>query len=82
MIGGNQLAFTLLGVRINEKTRDVEYLILDPHYIGEDDYNSIVNKQCNMCGGYKSYGCCWRDKSLFNPSIFYSLCLPQRPIIC
>jgi hypothetical protein len=34
MIGGGVLAYTLLGVAINEVTGDAAFLILDPHYTG------------------------------------------------
>ncbi len=38
MIGGGVLAFTLLGVSINEeKEEESKFLILDPHYTGADD---------------------------------------------
>eukprot|EP00009_Paramoeba_aestuarina_P017601 CAMPEP_0201533572 /NCGR_PEP_ID=MMETSP0161_2-20130828/53653_1 /ASSEMBLY_ACC=CAM_ASM_000251 /TAXON_ID=180227 /ORGANISM="Neoparamoeba aestuarina, Strain SoJaBio B1-5/56/2" /LENGTH=172 /DNA_ID=CAMNT_0047937675 /DNA_START=425 /DNA_END=940 /DNA_ORIENTATION=+ len=44
MIGGGVLAYTLLGVDWNEATGDVKFLILDPHYVGEDDPTVIINK--------------------------------------
>lgn len=81
MIGGNNLAFTMLGVEFNEETRDIRYLILDPHYTGSDDIKSITGKISQMIG-YKAKACGWRDKSLFLPNVFYSLCLPQRPELC
>lgn len=34
MIGGGQLAFTLLGVDFNEQTGEARFLIMDPHYTG------------------------------------------------
>lgn len=34
MMGGGNLAFTILGVDWNENTGDVKFLILDPHYTG------------------------------------------------
>ena len=38
MIGGGQYAYTLLGVDINEKNEEEsKFLILDPHYTGNDD---------------------------------------------
>lgn len=33
-IGGGVLAYTLLGVQINETTGETAFLILDPHYTG------------------------------------------------
>ncbi len=42
MIGGNNLAFTLLGIKYKkEDPKKSSFLILDPHYTGEDDYKSI-----------------------------------------
>ena len=37
MIGGGQLAFTLLGIDFNERSGEVRFLIMDPHYTGTDD---------------------------------------------
>ena len=37
MIGGGELAFTLLGVDFNDKTGEIRYLIMDPHYEGADE---------------------------------------------
>jgi hypothetical protein len=43
MIGGGVLAFTLLGVSINEeKEEESMFLILDPHYTGADDQKKII----------------------------------------
>ena len=40
MFGGGLYAFTLLGIEINNNK--VRYLILDPHYVGKDDFKSIL----------------------------------------
>jgi len=38
MIGGGVLAFTMIGVSINEENlEESKFLILDPHYTGVDD---------------------------------------------
>ena len=42
MMGGGQLAYTLLGVDYNELTGECAFLILDPHYTGGEDVKSIV----------------------------------------
>jgi hypothetical protein len=76
MIGGNNLAFTILGVAWNERTGAVQYLILDPHYCGEDDVDPIQNRVV-MLEGYKATPCGWRDVSSFSSRDFYSLCCPQ-----
>ena len=44
MIGGGVLAYTLLGVDYNEDSGDCKYLILDPHYVGADNPNVILQK--------------------------------------
>ena len=69
MIGGGVLAFTILGVAYNEETKEIRYLILDPHYTGKDDPEQIVSK------GW----CAWKKNSLFLKDHFYNLCLPLRP---
>lgn len=42
--GGGVLAHTILGVWIDEATDEVMYLILDPHYTGEESVKTIVDK--------------------------------------
>ncbi len=69
MIGGGQLAYGLLGVDYNDVTGECKFLILDPHYTGEDDITTILQKKW----------CAWHDISLFIPHAFYNFCLPQRP---
>lgn len=75
MIGGGVLAYTLLGVDYNEENGDCAFLILDPHYTGNDELKKIVN------GGW----CAWKKavdskgKSFFLHDKFYNLLLPQRP---
>lgn len=39
-----QLAFTLLGVDFDERTGDIRYLIMDPHFQGADDLALIQPK--------------------------------------
>ena len=46
MMGGGQLAYTLLGVDYNELTGECAFLILDPHYTGGEDVKSIVPRWC------------------------------------
>eukprot|EP00871_Galdieria_phlegrea_P001391 jgi/Galph1/2252/GphlegSOOS_G940.1 len=69
MVGGGVLAYTLLGVEYNEVTGETRYLILDPHYVGEDDIQVILSK--GWCG--------WKTNSIFDKNSFYNLCLPLRP---
>lgn len=78
MMGGGQLAFTLLGIDYNEATGDCAFLILDPHYVGSEDLHVIQTKPMAL-EGYKAIACGWRKANTFAKSSFYNLCLPQRP---
>lgn len=69
MIGGGVLAYTLLGIDWNEKTGDIRFLILDPHYIGSENLEAI--QRLGWCN--------WKESSLFRSDAFYNLCMPQRP---
>jgi hypothetical protein len=44
MIGGGNLAHTILGVDFNEDTGKLRFLVLDPHYTGSEDLNTILKK--------------------------------------
>ena len=63
------LAWTLLGIDWSEKTGDVRYLILDPHYTGKDTLQTITNK------GWVG----WKKVDVFRKDAFYNFLLPQRP---
>ena len=54
------------------------FLILDPHYCGADDLESVQNKMATM-EGYKAKPVSWRGAEAFNPKSKYNLLLPQRP---
>lgn len=69
MMGGGQLAYTLLGIDWNEATGDCRFLILDPHFTGADDARTVISK------GW----CAWKTVDLFAKNSFYNLCMPQRP---
>ncbi len=69
MIGGGVLAYGLLGVRWRESTGEAEFLILDPHYTGQENLNSIFK------GGW----CQWKTSELFLKDYFYNFCLPMLP---
>lgn len=75
MIGGGVLAYTLLGVDYNEVSGDCAFLILDPHYTGNDDLKKIVNG--GWCGWKKAVDS--KGRSFFLKDKFYNLLLPQRP---
>ncbi|KAL5463729.1 hypothetical protein EMCRGX_G032656 [Ephydatia muelleri] len=72
MIGGDLDAAskTLVGIRLG-KHEEVEFLIADPHYIGESSEDEVFSK------GYVK----WHNLNLFQPSSFYNFCLPILPSI-
>jgi len=69
MIGGGQLAHTIIGIAYNDDTGDAQFLILDPHYTGSEDLNTINSK------GW----CNWKPASFWDKTSFYNMCLPQVP---
>ncbi|KAF7267982.1 hypothetical protein GWI33_018826 [Rhynchophorus ferrugineus] len=69
MIGGGVLAHTILGVDYNQDSGDLKFLILDPHYTGGEDLNTIVNK--GWCG--------WKGTDFWDKTSYYNMCLPQVP---
>ncbi|KAL5460479.1 hypothetical protein EMCRGX_G033930 [Ephydatia muelleri] len=69
MIGGGVLAHTILGVDYSEKTGEIRFLILDPHYKDAEDIKTVVDK--GWCG--------WKPVTFWNQQAHYNLCLPQRP---
>jgi len=80
MMGGGNLAFTILGVDWNQETGEASFLILDPHYTGAEDLKAIQGKDI-MMEGYRATPCGWRSASTFAKNSFYNLCLPERPEI-
>lgn len=44
MVGGGVLAHTILGVQFCEDTGQAKFLILDPHYTGDENIKTIVDK--------------------------------------
>uniref|UniRef100_A0A0K0ETJ2 Ufm1-specific protease n=1 Tax=Strongyloides stercoralis TaxID=6248 RepID=A0A0K0ETJ2_STRER len=71
MIGGGQLAHTIIGIDFNSSTGDCTFLILDPHYTGIDDIQIILKK--GWCG--------WKNMDFWNKNSFYNLLLPINPIV-
>ncbi|XP_016415557.1 ufm1-specific protease 2-like [Sinocyclocheilus rhinocerous] len=69
MIGGGILAHTILGVVWSENTGQIRFLILDPHYTGGEDLQTITDK--GWCG--------WKGPEFWDQNAYYNLCLPQRP---
>eukprot|EP00117_Sycon_ciliatum_P034530 scpid36068/ scgid1230/ Ufm1-specific protease 2 len=71
MIGGGTLAHTIIGIDFNDRTGDVRYLILDPHYTGGEDIGIIHAK--GWCG--------WKSNSFWDKQAHYNMCMPLRPDI-
>ncbi|KAL1505588.1 hypothetical protein ABEB36_005118 [Hypothenemus hampei] len=69
MIGGGVLAHTILGVDYNQQTGNLKFLILDPHYTGDENLNVIQNK--GWCG--------WKSVEFWDKTAYYNMCLPQVP---
>lgn len=69
MIGGGVLAYTLIGIAVNEDdVNATQFLILDPHYVGKNDWKSVLNP--------KSGGVYWKNSKLFDAKNFYNFCCP------
>eukprot|EP01060_Flectonema_neradi_P021073 TRINITY_DN2859_c2_g1_i3.p1 TRINITY_DN2859_c2_g1~~TRINITY_DN2859_c2_g1_i3.p1 ORF type:complete len:485 (+),score=55.52 TRINITY_DN2859_c2_g1_i3:166-1620(+) len=70
MIGGNQFAFTILGVTSPDDA-EVKYLILDPHYSSRSSNLSSILKD-----GWLKWK---RPSTIFKPDSWYNICMPQVP---
>lgn len=71
MVGGGQLAHTIIGVQVPDtsihdlKSSPTRYLILDPHYTGPmGNLKQILDK--GWCG--------WKDESFWKTTVHYNLC--------
>ncbi|KAI3390057.1 hypothetical protein SNEBB_002171 [Seison nebaliae] len=67
MVGGNRLAHTILGMRLNVDNGQIDYLILDPHYKGNDVISEVV----------KNKGVRWVKQDFWNAQSFYNICIPS-----
>jgi hypothetical protein len=66
------LAHTILGVDYNTKSGECRYLILDPHFTGDENLTEILAN--GWCG--------WKGANFWNKSDFYNLLLPlTAPIV-
>ena len=69
MIGGSSYAHTILGIDVNIKTSEAQYLVLDPHY-GATTTNMKTVVQKGWCG--------WKvARDFFKPDSWYNLCIPS-----
>ena len=70
MYGGDQYAYSIIGINYSVKLYECEFLIMDPHYQGPDNIESMIAKK----------GISWRSvKDMFKKGIFYNFCLPIVP---
>jgi hypothetical protein len=69
MIGGGVYAYTILGVEYDRVKGNCLFLILDPHFPGDEDIKTIIGK------GW----CDWKTVDLFDKNSFYNLCMPLLP---
>lgn len=67
--GGGVLAHTILGVDYNRQTGSIKFLILDPHYVGNENLQVIQNK------GWVG----WKGPEFWDKTAYYNMCLPQVP---
>lgn len=61
------MAHTILGIDYNKETGAVKFLILDPHYMGNEDLKTIRSK--GWCG--------WKGVEFWDKASYYNMCLPQ-----
>lgn len=76
-IGGGVLAYTLLGICCNEQTGECAFLILDPHYTGEDEISKVQSGQWISWRAPDSKAAA--GGPLFVQNAFYNLLCPQCP---
>ncbi|GAU98369.1 hypothetical protein RvY_09524 [Ramazzottius varieornatus] len=69
MIGGGVYAHTIGGVAVNRTTGEVKALVVDPHYVGEDNVDLV----------FKKNGVAWRTPEFWDQNAFFNLCCPLRP---
>jgi len=69
MLGGAGGARILLGIHYNQTTGQKKFLLLDPHYVGDEDLDRILNE------GW----CSWENEKFFTKESFYNFCLPLLP---
>lgn len=68
MYGGGEYAYTVVGINYAWELGECEFLILDPHYPGQDSLGKIVEKK----------GVVWRKpEEMFKKGVFYNFCLPM-----
>ena len=71
MIGGGVLAHTIVGVLFNEHSGAIKFLVIDPHYTGNDNLKTVLSK------GWVG----WKGPDFWEKTARYNLCMPQRPKI-
>ncbi|XP_026684773.1 ufm1-specific protease-like [Diaphorina citri] len=67
-LGGGVLAHTILGVDYDKENDVAKFLVLDPHYPGEENISVIQSK--GWCG--------WKTANFWKKGTFYNMCLPMK----
>ena len=63
------MAHTIIGIDYNVASGDARFLILDPHYTGYEDLQTVQKR------GW----CNWKPASFWKANSFYNMCMPLRP---
>ena len=63
MVGGGVLAHTILGVHFDESSGDIKFLILDPHFTGNEDLKTVQEK--GWCG--------WKGPNFWDQTAHYNM---------
>jgi hypothetical protein len=67
MYGGGEYAYSIVGINYSMQLGECEFLILDPHYPGQDSLDKVLEKK----------GLCWRKpEEMFKKGVFYNFCMP------
>lgn len=69
MIGGSNYAHTIVGIDVNVRTLDVQYLVVDPHYPATAPDSSVI-----LSKGWVG----WKEASkFFDAKSWYNMCIPR-----
>ncbi|XP_067838236.1 ufm1-specific protease 2-like [Heptranchias perlo] len=62
------MSYVILGVAVNEETKEMKFLVLNVLYTGDDDWSNVIEK-----------GVEWKSLEFWDQREPYDICLPQRP---
>jgi hypothetical protein len=73
VIGGAQLAYTIVGIHTNVRLGEARYLVLDPHYTGDARRNGTTDVAVALKKGWVG----WKDPAVFfKRTAWYNMCMP------